>query len=457
MSKKITGLASALAVVAVAYTGASWWLGLQVEQQSKQIETRTQALFGQELPIRYEHQRGIFSSERLTTVELDWPALDGQAGVQAIRIVARDRITHGPLPGLRLAAAQVQSELLSVEGVPPEIRQLFAQVPAPSASTTIGFNGDMTGTMHLPAGEFRLDEGKPLQLRWQALTQDFRMNPEQTEFKGEFRLPQLEAELGAAELGGTLRLSLNQLRSRLDWAKPQAHWVNFLGQTHTTASQLKLDGPGGASWLDLQDIRIDSNDRQQGTDYLFDTQLKAQGQIGGLAFKALAYEKHWALSQNAMDQLQVLLMQLVQLRETPDDPAQLLATFEAPLRELLGSGIRWSTRLEASTDEGTATLDGSAELQGDARWTERPMPTEANEWGEQLLEQLQAEAKLHLPKSWLPLLAQLAGPQAGGVEQLGLMADSAVAEGWLSADDTAYSTLLTFKNKTPLINGKALH
>lgn len=192
MDKKQTGIAiGVLVAVGAAYVAASAFVGSRIEARLKQESAAATRLLGGGFEPVYD--RGVLGSTRA----LSLPFGCGADGKPVATFVWRDRIRHGPLPGLRrFAAATIDSE--------------FAVEPGPGAGngaagparlvatvhTVVGFDGDFHGTIASPAREETVPDGT---MRFGGVSGD--MTRSGSAWKVDLTLPLLAVESGGDASG----------------------------------------------------------------------------------------------------------------------------------------------------------------------------------------------------------------------------------------------------------------
>jgi len=161
-NKKLTvAAASVVAVLAVGYPAASWYLGTQIEKAH--ADARAMLATQPYLKVtKQNYERGLFSATETTTIEL--PAAlfhptgaktaktdeadeaeastEKQAAQPPLRITVRTAIQHGPLPGFSTLAAG--SEISTIEFEEPlrtKIAEAFGTNQPFDIRTTYDFQG----------------------------------------------------------------------------------------------------------------------------------------------------------------------------------------------------------------------------------------------------------------------------------------------------------------------------
>lgn len=170
--RKSTGLISAAALVAVAYTGFSWYVGQQAEQAIVEGVDQANARFtkmlgpnlsGTHFVIRInDYQRGVFSS----TAEYVVSTTDSQGNSRDY--IVQDHLQHGPFPLATLRTGNLAPLLAYSQAtlkVTPAVKTWFdadqGETPLQIVSR-IGFGNKGVSTWTLSPLEINRDDGDQL-------------------------------------------------------------------------------------------------------------------------------------------------------------------------------------------------------------------------------------------------------------------------------------------------------
>lgn len=164
---------SALIVVA-GYAGATVAVGSRVKTG---LEASTDTLTKQ-LPfakvLEQKYDKGLFTSTRTTKLQLGCikmpPDENGQPRPrEPIVVTWRDRIQHGPLPGLKgVGAAAVDTEILMSDSVQKNLAELFGNEKPLTIHTLVGWDGSTRTQIASPKAT--LKDPKQGELVWSGLT-----------------------------------------------------------------------------------------------------------------------------------------------------------------------------------------------------------------------------------------------------------------------------------------------
>lgn len=161
-------------IVVAGYAGATVAVGGRVKSS---LETSTDTLTKQ-LPfakvLEQQYDKGLFSSTRTTKMQLGClkmpPDENGQPRPrEPIVVTWRDRIQHGPLPGLKgVGAAAVDTEIVMSDSVQKNLAELFGTEKPLTIHTLVGWDGSTRTQIASPKAT--LKDPKQGELVWSGLT-----------------------------------------------------------------------------------------------------------------------------------------------------------------------------------------------------------------------------------------------------------------------------------------------
>ena len=492
-------LSRALAVVVAlgaVYTGTSWWLGQRVEAQYTSLLDRVAAQLGPDKIAERRYDRGLFGAQ--STVVLQFRVPDGEApeaaeetpgadpakpegsdgpeSVRIVRVTLQDDIRHGPLAGWRPAAARVRTQLISVEGLDDETRQLFAKASAPEVVTYVGFGGNYQGNVHLPAGELTDPKRPESRAQWQALDYDFDLSADATQFSGKLQWPQMSLQMEGAEASdgldapstapdaaaappatSTTRVDLKGLVLNFAYHQPTGQWLMPLGKSDGQLEAFTVTHRAGRQTefkptLALKALRLESETTENAGLLDAVTRAVGPGSLGATEFKEIRYESKFSrIDSQALATAQLLLMAFVS--GTPDkQPVD-----DAAIRDM---AQRWMNAKPAYSDRYSATAqDGQVgEMGYEMSLRDAPSPDSAlpdgMPWFFALLQRLHVSADMRLPKTFLPAIAGMLndpGMQPGALAE---MADDFARRGWLQDDAGVWVGKVEYGQGALTLNGK---
>lgn len=457
MVKAWTAVAGVGVALGAAYAGGTWWAGREV-QQALQAQ---QARMGQEVPFvkvaEQRYERGWWSSMRTTTYEFGClPAGDEGQPPRPLRLTVLDRIQHGPLAGGRhLGAAYMESELVLSGQVQEAASRFFGSAPPLRVQTVVGFDGGYHSRVTSPAGQIQGEQGE--QLTWQGLQGEVSANGAGTELRYEVRMPGLELRAPAAQ--GTMKMTGLQVRG--DGHRPaEGSWWLMTGRGEGEIASVEFEGmaPGGASMkAGFSQLRFASDTRIE-QDLLHSTStITGQGRIGDTPLDKL--EMQASIKRLHAPTYAKLVSTLMQggagCGEEGPDPAQLLASLEGDLRQLLPHGPEYALdKLAVEYGGQRGELSYAIAVEGvTAEELELPVPA-------LLMTKGQLRADVKLPVTWLQeLAAQPALRKAGSApdpQMLNLMLDQFAAQGLLVRDGEHVASSLRYQQGRLTLNGKPM-
>lgn len=477
MNKKVIGVAVAVLALGAAYAGASWWLGQRVEARYQALLDRAVAQWGADKIAERRYERGLFSARSTVVLQFRLPALPTEAAAdatpapQALRVTLQDDIRHGPLPGLRLAAARIRTRVTQVEGLDEATRQVFAKASAPEFDTLAGFDGGYSGRMLLPAGELADPRVPGNRAEWQALTYDYTLAADARHTTGTLLWPQasFEAQQPRAEEDdaqpsaqvpspAALRMRMDALRFSFDMTQAEDQWLLAPGKGSGSVGALEVTerAAGQADFrplLQLRDTRLETETTQDGA--LLDMVYRAfgPGRIGSLDMKELRYESQLRrVDARALATAQKLLMQIVSAPQGAEvaPPPEALDTMA---QQLLAGRPEYRDSFSATSADGQTAQFGYG-LAVDELPADRAAAMEGMPWQLTLTQRVRFDAALRLPKAWIPTLAQLINDPDTDANALAETAGEFARQGWLREDGDAYVAKAEFGAGRLLLNGQ---
>ncbi|MDO4905812.1 MAG: DUF945 family protein [Lautropia sp.] len=472
MGNKLGSVVGGVVVLGLAYGGASWWLGSQVERQYQAELEKTLLRLGASKVLDRSYQRGVFEAQATTVVEVKVPAelssdegmaaaADGSAPEDSVRVHLVQKIRHGPFADGRLAAAVVETRVAQVDGVSDRTRAAFAKASPPVVTTVHDFSGGLSGQAVLPAGEIsNPDLPGEDGASWQTLTYDFSRSADHRTGRGLLDWPGGTWQVTSVRAQGqpAVYVRLGGIRSQYDVdGNPPDRWVLMPGRYRVEAGliEMRMQGAGPderpRTVLSLADWRSEGRVTQQGSTLVADESGGGKAVIMDLPLERLSYVgKLDRFDQSLIQSLQ----ELIQSINRAADPAAVFSSgpeLEPLFRNLLASRPGYSLRIEGVAEGSKALLNLNVDLQAQPdRSVSLPVRL-------QVLQALQAEVDLQVPKKWQSLLEAAAGNAVGAEADGACLLDCWAAQGLLQ--DTGYAYTLTAgfgARRGLLLNGKPL-
>lgn len=141
----------AVAGLAAAGIGGSYLVGRSIEERLRAESARWQQALPFVKVLDEQYDRGVFGATHSARVQIGCDAAAaGGAGPLVLRV--RDRIAHGPLPGLRsLGAAGIDTEITLDDAQREAFQKAFGSEIAPiTLHTAVGFGGALRTEYELP-------------------------------------------------------------------------------------------------------------------------------------------------------------------------------------------------------------------------------------------------------------------------------------------------------------------
>lgn len=453
--KTTSKLALAVVVVGGAYTATSWWLGGQIEEQYQSwFDQASEQLDGQ-LRWQRSYTRGLFTSSQDWTLDIPMPA--GDDSDHRVTVQLHSDIQHGPVADGKLAAGIDRTRVTALQGLPPELDDIELDGTL-TATTVQELGGAWHSTIRVPGGRGQIplpDVDGDLAVQWQPMTSSIQGKPGQPEVSGSLQWPSAQVAVGQADSQG--KLALADWTSRFDLTLGADGWLLAPGHISTTVGRLEVsDSPadgrdGSSTTISLSDIEHDLE--RSATDDVVNLQQNttARGQFGSFKLdKVESEQKLQNLDKQALRQLQPLVLAAL----SAPDPEDIIdeSKLESSLQRLVDAG--------PSYDEQTRiTLDGDA---GHLNWGVALAPKDAEMAGMdlplqfELLTRLQGQADLRLPRSWLPMVAEALQDEDVTEADLQDDLDALVGQGFLQADDDAYTAQGSYDQGQLTVNGQTL-
>ena len=247
--KRSAGIAAVIALMAVAYTGASWYVGKRaqttVEELVDQANDRVAKALGADLSgtgVKFaisEYKRHVFSSDIIYTLQFN------ESNGKPAEYLLSDHLQHGPFPvGAVKQGDFVPSLAISnIQLIPSAItKKWFESLKGESpvaARTRIGFVGAGESTWHF----------KPLNIVDQGQTTKFSGGTVDISVYNDFRDSEANGYFDAFSVlssasGESLELKGIKINSKTSFPEDETSQVQA---TMASADQLMLSMPGAAA------------------------------------------------------------------------------------------------------------------------------------------------------------------------------------------------------------------
>ena len=471
-SARIAALAAALGI---AYPAAAWLLGKQVETAlDLQYERLAEQPYLKVVERRFE--RGVFHSTEVATFELNGELLAALAAgsddaaevavpTESLRFTLRTEIDHGPLPGLRTAAAATaETALLFDDAVKAQLATVFGDAAPVQIKTVYGFGGGGSSTFSSPAFKTVVPgtDGGERRISWQGLTfkVDFTRNMQRYTMQGE--APGLEVEDDASHLVvGAMHIAGEQARVFEDesmlYAGSQKVAIDELRMTPRAGSAAGGEGGAVSEALLLKQVVYDVNSPAKGDFIDISVKLGAETvQLGqrnyGPAHYDLSLSHLHARTLARLSREAMSLYSEESLRQAREGQAAFaMAALAEPARELLAHDPEISIdRISFRSPHGDATLAlrvRANQLKPDD--LQNPFA---------LIGKLEVSGSAALPEGLLTELQRdEAQPPEEAARQIERQLATYAAQGLVLREQGVVKTALEFRGGELKINGKAVN
>ena len=279
---KKSWIAIVVAVLAIAYPVAAWFIGKNVESSLVANAERTLAAAPYLKVIKRNYQGGVFSSTEESSIEIagdlfrslesmqktseqsldepsnkvdpdaatEEPVTVPSAPITPIIITVRNHIKHGPFAGGGLALAKIDTELVFDGKVQQAISKAFAGKKPLEITTTMNFAGGGTSLMTSPPVTLSPKEGSG-KLNWQGLQGKVDFTKDMRTYKGDITAAGFEFIGGPKKT--TIKMSGLHLLS--DKRRLNDTSIFYFGKDNGTVKEISFSSasePGKA--FTLQDI-----------------------------------------------------------------------------------------------------------------------------------------------------------------------------------------------------------
>ncbi len=496
MNKKT--VLGAVAVIALAsYGGSTWYLGGEVQNRYETALADVQKALGTQAVLTHTYERGFLSSR--AKVALQWNpdpsapeagiALDQPLVTSSPRFVANSTLRHGPLAGVRLAAAVVETQF-SMEGLDKPMQKMLATATGPTLTSVHRLTGGQDLTISLPAGEVAGAEDDRQHIQWQAMTFQVAISADQARVSGNLQWPGMSmkglntqelnanarneereedgerpglAMPDAAAAAGRYAISVQGMGGDFDMQLQNGLWLLAPGTASGQIEQITVTSAESAdpsaiskTVLNLEQLTYTVAIKRTGDTLGWTTKVAGKGDMGDLKFEALNL-------QEAVDQVDVQALKAFQdtllttyRNAAVEADAEQVERSAAVLSEI---APRFVAAKPSYSMKISATLGGrQGGLEYSAQINQAPAEqlVQAMGWGPALLASSSLNASAQVPKIWLPLVATAVTGARMPAEQIDGLIDMVTAQGYVVQEADQLSTALRFEGGQLQLNGKTI-
>ncbi|MDA8447154.1 YdgA family protein [Paracidovorax valerianellae] len=477
MNKK-TAIGAAVALVVVAYGGATWYMGQRAQASYDEALVELRKAVGPQAIVSEEYRKGFFTSQAKLVLQWTPPAAATKtdAGAPAsppLRLVVDSTVHHGPWAGRRFAAAVVDSRF-ALEGLDPKVTKELEKVTAPTLTTVHHLSGSHDLRFLVPAGEIGNEE---MTMRWQEMVSEMTLNGDRTRVNGTFQWPDVslvglpgtpgekddeEDEEEKAKPASRIAFGFKGMEGKFEYQVIDGMWL-FAPGTGTMrfaqidASSTPAAGGAATSIMALKDVAGSSTIENNGTTGNIATSLNGKGSVGPIEFESIGFEeKFQRIDVQTIKTLQQALIEEYRTDGVAKATAKVedrwLTLLQESAPRLVGALPAYSMKILATYKGQQGQLEYGAEVQ------RAPTAEEVAQtgWQASLIKGSTLNASMRLPKAWLPPIAQAVGQKEMKAEDMDAMIGMAQAAGYLRQESDNLVSVLKMEAGQVKLNGKAI-
>ncbi|MGP1630789.1 MAG: YdgA family protein, partial [Giesbergeria sp.] len=460
---------ASVAVLLVAYTGATWYLGEQAQKSYEEVLADAKKVLGPDVVLSQEYKRGFFASK--ANLVLQWsvplPTENGGAPApQSIRIAVDSTVRHSPMVGGSFAAAVVESHFSVVE---PDaaVKLALAKVTAPTLTTVHQFTGGKDIKFALPAGEIGDAEQW---MRWKDLTYKMHIGSDD-HLNGTFEWPEMsfgalkpsDAEMDDEDAADAtsasserFTITMQGMGGDFETKLEDGLWLASPGKGKGRFDKIEMTHTVGTvppkTLLALQDMGYTTVIERTGSTLGWTSKIQTKGSIGPLGFDAIGLEE--TISRIDIEALKLFQKTLVAIYrgDTSQAPEQLEAFWKEAAPQFVAALPSYGMKISATLEGQEALLEYGAEVK------KAPSTDEVGEkgWGPALLNDSVLHAGLHLPKAWLPRIAHAITDKEMPADQIDSMVGMGQAQGILQQEGDQLISAVRLEGGKLQLNGKSI-
>lgn len=472
MNKK-TIAGAAVALVVVAYGGATWYLGQRAQSSYEEALVDLRQALGPEAIVSEEYHKGFFSSQAKLVLQWTPPRTAEQVEANVppsppLRLAVNSNVHHGPLAGRRLAAAVVDSRF-ALEGLDAQATKDLAKVTAPTLTTVHHLTGRHDLHFQLPAGEVGNEE---MTLRWQAMVTDMTLSGDRKRVKGSFQWPEF-AMVGMP--GGTpdeddeeakpvarITMAMKGMDGTFENEVIEGMWLFGPGTgtvrlAEMDASSTPAAGGAATSLFSLKEVAGSSTIESNGATISIATALNGKGSMGPLNFESVGFEeKFQRIDLETIKRFQQALIEAYRTQGLANAASQteerILALLEESAPRLVAALPAYSMKLMA-TYQGQ---QGQIEYGGEVQRAPSAEEVAQTGWKAALIKGSMLNASARLPKAWIAPIAEAAGKKDMKSEDMDAMIGMAQAAGFLRQEGDNLTSVVKMEAGQVKLNGKSI-
>ena len=274
--------------------------------------------------------------------------------------------------------------------------------------------------------------------------------------------PQLTMRLSdtaeAPEEAMAVQVQLDALQARFDYVLADGQWLLAPGKGSGSIGAIRFgqrtEGKHDFEPLaSFKDIQLESETTRNAG--LFDTVARAtgQGRVGDLDLKEVRYESQLRrLDEQGLAAAQKLLLRAVSAQPGADAVSE--QEVEALARRLIDAKPEYRDSVSATLADGQVAKFAYGVTVGELPAGPQAQALAGLPWQAGLMQRLQFDAALRLPKTLLAALGRMGSSPDVGHDALAMTVDAASRRGWLREEGGAYVAQLDYKAGALQLNGR---
>lgn len=451
--KKSVAIAVGIAVLGVAYTGATAWTGQKIASTYQDAIASVQAAYPMVRITDQSYDKHFFSATHTMTVLFGCDPDASHPEARPFKLTLVNTIHHGPFAGGTLAAATIDTELVLTPEAQAEVTKAFGSAEPISAHTRVGFMGGLSSTLSSPPGMIDLPEAH---VAWKGMTLKASTDSDHRTLDVSLKLPGMEltdTTRGTPTSGIGMKFAGLDIESSTR-AVTEHSWLH-VGKGSGTLESLEIT-PTSAS---AKPVKLLLSGLKFSDDTTVDKDLFA---------KAFSLTASGMLNDSKIDKIELrtsvknlhaptyerILAAFMKTSQCGTDArAEAIAKAQQLQKDLLAllpynPGMRLD-KLLVEVDGKQADMSVALDMQGVAADTQAlSIPL--------LMKHAVAAADFKLPVAWTQPMAARAGFGDGNVEMVDVMLQDAATKGFLVRDGDDIKSSLKFDKGQLILNGKSM-
>ncbi|HJV62040.1 MAG TPA: DUF945 family protein [Albitalea sp.] len=460
MKKPLIAAVAVVALAGIAVVGGAALTGAQAKKRLQAAPLAWQAQWPMIKVLEQHYDRGLFGATHTVTLQFGCEAANPGGAAAPLLLTLRQRVQHGPLPGLAgIGAVAVDTEVLLPEAARKQLSALIGNQAPFSAHTLVGFDGASDTRFAMPQFKSTGPEGQ--QLAFQGITGSLRDRGGVLQY--EFSMPGFTLGVHDARMAMEMRLAGARMHGELGggamWARPGK------GEGDMAAMEMSVT-PQDASMpplkLALHDLHFSSDNRLDKA--LLDgvARFTAQGTVNDvkldkIELQASVKRLHAPSYERLMQRLMDMSAATCDMKQAIS-PQVMLAEMQQDLVALLPYNPEYALdKLAVESGGRRAELSYAVGMEG-VTPEDAKLPLAALLGGK-----AHFRGRARLPLAWAQAAMLRFGANAQGPADPAAQADMAevmlakmTGDGFVVRDGDMLATEFSFEKGQMLVNGKPL-